>query len=241
MIFPEMGRVHRDLRLKLFGKFESGLTAAQIIEETKLPKATVYRYKSKFEKGESVDDKSKTGRPRKTNSKQDHRLYHLAIRYRKITSSQLNCIWSSKCPVNVSSRTVRNRLKAKGLRGCIAKRKPLISKINRVKRLDWAKQFAGWTDDQWSNVVWSDESTFQLIQSSRRSIVWRKPGEEYNDDCISKTVKFGGGSITVWGCITTQGVGVLRLCEGTVNSEEYINILASSLAPSGRALTGCTE
>ena len=37
--------------------------------------------------------------------------------------------------------------------------------------------------------------------------VRRRPGEEYNPDCVVPTVKFGGGSVMIWGCMSTTGVG----------------------------------
>ena len=45
----------------------------------------------------------------------------------------------------------------------------------------------------------------------------------------------------VWGCMTARGVGVLRLCEGNLDSKGYIDIIANSVVPSGRALTGCNQ
>ncbi len=33
----------------------------------------------------------------------------------------------------------------------------------------------------------------------------RRPGEEYQENCALPTVKHGGGSIVVWGCMTTAG------------------------------------
>ena len=122
--------------------------------------------------------------PRKTTKAKDHRLYHLAKRHRKITSAQLNNLWSNRCAVSVSSRTVRRRLNEKGLRGCVAKKRPSLSDDNKKKRLQWALQLQHWEDDNWDKVLWSDKCTFNLIQSSRSTYVWREKGEEYNDDCI---------------------------------------------------------
>ena len=62
--------------------------------------------------------------------------------------------------------------------------------------------------------------------------VWRHPGEEYKDKCVLPTVKHGGGSVMVWGCMSAAGTGVLQFIEGTMNSNMYCDILKQSIIPS---------
>ncbi len=57
------------------------------------------------------------------------------------------------------------------------------------------------------------------------------------------TVKFGGGSIMVWGCLSARGTGRLHIIEGRMNGEMYRDILDKNLLPSTRKLKmkrGCT-
>ncbi|CAJ0823693.1 19469_t:CDS:2 [Entrophospora sp. SA101] len=60
----------------------------------------------------------------------------------------------------------------------------------RKDRLRWSREKQNW-EEEWKNVVWSDESKFALFESDGRVRVWRKPGEAYKEDCIQPTVKFG--------------------------------------------------
>ncbi|GFW26045.1 transposable element Tcb1 transposase [Trichonephila clavipes] len=50
-------------------------------------------------------------------------------------------------------------------------------------------------------------------------------GERFFSDCIVLTVKFGGGSIMVWGCFSWFGLGPLVPVIGNMNSEMYVDIL----------------
>ncbi len=62
--------------------------------------------------------------------------------------------------------------------------------------------------------------------------VWRQPGEEYKDKCVLPTVKHGGGSVMVWGCISAAGTGELQLIGGTMNANMYCDILKQSMISS---------
>ena len=51
-------------------------------------------------------------------------------------------------------------------------------------------------------VIWSDESKFNLFGSDGRAYVRRRVGEDFLPECVDQTVKFGGGNVIMWGCIT---------------------------------------
>ena len=92
--------------------------------------------------------------------------------------------------------------------GRVAAKKPLLSAANVVSRVQWGRDHRDWTDEDWKRVLWSDESTFQLF-SNQRVFVRRRVGERFRKECLSPTVKFGGGKIMVWGCFSSNGVGSL--------------------------------
>lgn len=71
--------------------------------------------------------------------------------------------------------------------------------------------------------------------------VRRRAGEEYNPECVVPTVKHGGGSIMIWGCMAASGVGQMVLCEGRMNSQKYIEVLETALAPSNSLVFGDTN
>ncbi len=62
--------------------------------------------------------------------------------------------------------------------------------------------------------------------------MWRPPGEEYKDKCVLPTVKHGGGSVMVWGCMSAAATGELQFIEGTMNANMYCDILKQSIIPS---------
>lgn len=53
-----------------------------------------------------------------------------------------------------------------GLTGRIAARKPLLTCQNKKKRLGCLMKHHQWTTEDWKEVLWTDESTFEISSSS---------------------------------------------------------------------------
>ncbi|KAF7340588.1 Transcription factor [Mycena sanguinolenta] len=125
--------------------------------------------------------------------------------------------------------TVRDALRAVGLHGRVHWPKPFLSSIHVEKRLTWAEDMLELTADDWRDVIFSDESKFNLFGSDGKQYCRRRVGEELEPRNIRKTVKHGGGNLMVWGCLTEFGPGRLHRVEGHLNAVQYCNILEESL------------
>ncbi len=84
----------------------------------------------------------------------------------------------------------------------------------------------------WNHVLWSDEIKINLFGSDGVQHVWQHPGEEYQENCILPTIKHGGGSIMVRGCMSAAGTGELWFIEGNMDSNMYCDILKQNMMPS---------
>ena len=89
----------------------------------------------------------------------------------------------------------------------VARKKPYVNKINREKQLKFAKEMLEKSVDFSKNVVWSDESKFNLFGSDGEVMIWRTPREEFDPKCTIPTIKQGDGSVMIWDCFTRQKVG----------------------------------
>jgi hypothetical protein len=96
-----------------------------------------------------------------------------------------------------------------GLKAYTRQSKPLLTRKQKAKQLDWAESHCYWEDENWGAVVFSDESKFNLFGSDGRQWCWREPGQA-NNARYTKKLKHGGGNMMVWGCITRHGVGHLH-------------------------------
>lgn len=57
----------------------------------------------------------------------------------------------------------------------------------------------------------------------------RGPGEELEERNVKQMIKHGGGTVMVWGCMTSSGFGRLCLVAGRMNAEQYVSILEDGL------------
>ncbi|KAG1494619.1 hypothetical protein G6F46_012333 [Rhizopus delemar] len=60
---------------------------------------------------------------------------------------------------------------------------------------------------------------------------WSLPGSPLQPHHVIPTVKHGGGSVMVWACMTSHGVGyICEIYDGRMTAPDYIHILKTELA-----------
>ncbi|GFX68633.1 transposable element Tcb1 transposase [Trichonephila clavipes] len=122
-----------------------------------------------------------------------------------ITPSVISRLWQcfqdDATGTTVSRQIVYRRL---GHIGLYARRPatcvPLIATHCRL-RLTWSREHALWTPQQWSCVMFSDESRFSLQSDSRQTLIWRAPGTRYHQENTIERHRYGGAGwlARVWG------------------------------------------
>lgn len=189
-----------------------------------------------FKKTGCLVPKSRPGRPPKLTQREQRAV---------INAVQQNCRTpASKIAENiqrtfgkvVSSETVRRILKKSEYQCRVARKKPFISRVNRQKRIDFAKSHINKPPQFWKQVIFSDESKFCIFGMKGRQLIWRKPCSALQPKNLCPTVKHGGGGIMVWGCMSSNGVGNLEFIPSTMDSTLYIEILKRNLVPSAEKL-----
>lgn len=217
---------------------KKGQSARNIAKEMKVSRGAVRSAIAIFNETGGYTSRKSTGRPRVTTRREDVTVVRESIRNRRLTAPEIAREFNSTRENPVSISTVGRRLRAAGLSGRIALRKPLLRPQNKIKRLNWAKEHVNWSINQWKRVLWSDESKFEIFGSNRRIFVRRRRGERALAECVVPTVKHGGGSVMVWGCFGNSRVGDLIKIDGILNKEGYKKILEENALPSGQRLIG---
>uniref|UniRef100_A0A8C4REL1 Transposase n=1 Tax=Erpetoichthys calabaricus TaxID=27687 RepID=A0A8C4REL1_ERPCA len=221
----------KETRAGIIALHKKGFTGKDIAASKIAPKSTIYRIIKNFKERGSIVVKKASGRPRKSSKRQDRFLKLIQLQVQGSTSAELAQEWH-QAGVSASARTVRRRLLEDGLLSRRAAKKPLLSKKNIRDRLIFCKRYKDWTAEDWSKVIFSDESSFRLFDESGKKIVRRRKGERYHQSCVVPKLKHPK-TIHVWGCFSAKGVGSLAILpkNTSMNKEWYQNILREQLLP----------
>ncbi|GFX89197.1 transposable element Tcb2 transposase [Trichonephila clavipes] len=106
----------------------------------------------------------------------------------------------------VSTQTVRNRLHGVGLYA----RRPMVcvrlTSRHRRDRREWATEHVNWRRNEWSNVLFSDESHFSVHPDNKRIFIWRDRGSRNNPVFVhTKVSDLAVGGVLVYGGISIDG------------------------------------
>lgn len=233
-----MARLSTATRHKVVILHQQGLSQTKISKQTGISRCAVQALLKKHKETGNVEDRRRSGRPRKLSAADEKHLKLISLRNRKMSSSAISSELAETSGTQVHPSTVRRSLARSGLHGRVAAKKPYLRHGNKAKRLDYARKHRNWGAEKWQQVLWTDESKFEIFGCSRRQFVRRRAGERYNNECLQATVKHGGGSLQVWGCISANGVGDLVRINGVLNAEKYRQILIHHAIPSGRRMIG---
>ena len=129
----------------------------------------------------------------------------------------------------ISSQTVRCHLKKAGMKTVVKKKCPRLTFAHKKARLDFAESHQHWTVEDWKQVIWSDETKINCIGSDGKKWAWKKAGEGLSNRLVQGTVKFGGGSLMMWGCMTWEGVGMACKIDGRMDTDLYLQIMEDEL------------
>lgn len=225
-----------EIKNRIVGLRQGGKTYMQILKLLKCEKiplslATVKRIGLQFKTQGSVKRKMGSGRPKSTTQHDDRRLKFTVLKERKVSLQKLANEFVTASGKKVSRRTIARRLAMYGFKSKRCARKPFLSRKNIRDRIEFHKRYGHHGPEWFDRVIWSDESRFQLVSDAPERCI-RRSDERFHPECISTTVKHGGGGVMVWGAFSSAGVGELIRCEKSVNAAEYLKILRKGLVPS---------
>jgi hypothetical protein len=174
----------------------------------------------------------RSGKKRLSNDRLDNRLRHYVHQFPFKTAKELkNEVpgWENMS-VHYIQKTLQKRL---GLPARKPAKKPLLTDKMKMKRLAFAKKYLNWSEKQWKNVMFSDESTFGIVNSRSVTVRRAKTMDRYKSKYTISTIKHAAG-VMVWGCYSgefSRGSLYFLPKNKTMNGERYKGVMEENLIP----------
>jgi transposase len=216
----QLTEVERAAVVTLHGLGWTGRDIAQVI---KCSENTVSLWVTRWRDQRSVEDAERSGRPRATSDEVDQDIMQYSDAH--VTDTPRDIVRTLE--LDVSARTVRRRLDEIDLHSCVQR----AEHENIRARLSFAEGYSRWTEDDWSRVLFSDETHFYLGHHGRE-YVQRPPGAALNPKYTRKDNERLEGKVSLWGCICADGLGHAELYVDTLDARRYQTILGLNLVSS---------
>ncbi len=225
----------KDTRNKIADLHQAGKTESAIGKQLGVKKSTVGAIIRKWKTYKTTDNLPRSGAPRKISPRGVKMITRTVSKNPRTTRGDLvNDL--QRAGTKVTKATISNTLRRQGLKSCSARRVPLLKPVHVQARLKFARENLDDPEEDWENVIWSDETKIELFGKNSTCRVWRRKNAELHPKNTIPTVKHGGGNIMLWGCFSAKGPGRLICVKERMNGAMYHEILSENLLPSARAL-----
>ncbi|KAG2470219.1 TCB1 transposase, partial [Polypterus senegalus] len=226
-----------DLRTKNVEKYQQSQNYKFISRDLHVPLSTVHNIIKKFIIHGTVANLPGRGWKRKIDKRLQRAIVQMVDKQPQSTLKHIQAVLQTQ-GATVSARTICRHLNEMKRYGWRARRTPLLTQKHKKARLEFAKMYLRKPKSFWANVLWTDETKtkVELFGRQMSRYIWRKRNTAFQKKNIIPTVKYGGGSVMVWGCFAASGPGRLAVIDGTMNSTVYQKILKENVRPSVRQL-----
>ena len=208
---------------------KEGVSERQTAARLSVSKTGVHQAITKHVSEGIFCDRKRSGRPQKTSIRDDNLIRRMVVRSPTSSTKKLQAALLRK-GTRVTQMTISRRLSREfNLKLYKPARKPKLTPVMKAKRLTFAKKHRDWTIQQWSIVLFSDESTFQQFVVRKRH-VRRPPGKRYDDKYTVSTMKHPPSQM-IWGAMSQHGIGGLFFLPSgtTINGKKYDQLLSDKL------------
>jgi transposase len=205
-----------------------GWTGRDIAEAIKCSEQTVSLWISRWNSTHSVDDTERSGRPRCTTDETDEAIGLFSDKQPTLTPKDIR----RELRLPVSPHTISRRLDEIGLLGRVQEREHALTEFDLQRRLAFANEHLGRSEDWWAQVFFSDETHFYLGHHGRTYV--RRPVGASHDPKYMRQEQQLHGKVSLWGCICAEGLGHAELYAGSLDSTRHRDILRHSLIKSFR-------
>ena len=207
------------------GKNVSEIVREMESEERRTSRATVRKWIFRWTSGRGLLDRHRCGSKSKITPIVAGYVEGKLEEDDEVTSVELQRLIARKFSLEISSSTIRRFIR-KTLKWKVVRTRfgPMISANNKVKRQQFAQMCID-TKDTFDNVIWTDESSVQLVRHSQ--IMRVKMGREQ----VLKPAPKHALKVHVWAGISKRGATHICIFDQIMDGPLYVKILEDHLLP----------
>ena len=168
---PKRRRLTSDEMHVGIGMLETGSSQRNVAKHLNVAQSVVSRMRNRYLTNGNAQHRHGGSHAKATSDIHDHYIGLLARRYRFRNATSLRNDFQNAPNVRVLTKTIRKRLHSSGL---MAQRPAIhipFTPYHIQERLDWARQHIGWTLNDRTPVLFTDESKFCIDFTDRRDSV----------------------------------------------------------------------
>jgi transposase len=176
---------------------------------------TVKKWKKEIEAGNSLEDKSRRGRPRVPEVTRTVVAEHSALKRNRSTRATARWLEEEK-HIKISRSTVANILHEAGLQSYKRQKKPKLTETMKQKRIKFAKKYS---KHKWNRTLMTDETDFTLDEkfNPQNDRVWAHSPEE-----VPPIEQMAHPSkLRVWGGVSALGTTKFHFYQGNLDGSKY--------------------
>lgn len=214
--------------------YQKGTVHRKIAEMLNMKRSTVGDIIRRYKNENRIDSNPRPGPKKIFEPREVHIIVQKIENNPKLSAPKLTREVNQMFNKDASTETVRKILRENGLHGRVARKKPFVNLVNRRRRMLFAIKNRFQNEDYWNKFIFADESKYNISGSDGRVMVWRRVNTALNPEHIRGTIKSGGGSVMVWGCMSSFGVGNLVFIDTIMDKHVYLNLLQQNLLKSAK-------
>ena len=197
-----------EVRGQAVGMLEAGSRTQKVAEQLGVSLRTVQYWWAEFKKNGSVQKKRRSGRP-KILGRVEKIVIAKSIGKKRQSCRKLAKKFKSKKLKGCKSTIYNYLTKELGVKAYHRRKIPKLEEKHIKDRLTFCKMVKNWKLDDWKQVVFSDESPYELFPppNPKNDVIWARGVQEVEQVPVPKF----GPKIMVWGAMSFSGLSTLHI------------------------------
>ncbi|GFX91196.1 transposable element Tcb2 transposase [Trichonephila clavipes] len=184
-------------RGRIIGMIEAGWSARRVARQLGRADYVLRRCWDQWILAMSFTRRPGSRHPRQNSRREDRYIVRNTRVHPTASSSTTQAQVAPSLGAHVSSRTIQRCLAERYLESRCS-----IRVLHLTPTFEWYHARGNWTAEEWIQVVFSDESRFNLSSDDNRVLAWRSRGECLNPVFALQRYTAQTGDVIVWGAFT---------------------------------------